>query len=387
MEKYRHVFQRFVDFERQYDGYRLARRNKRFRPEVLSYSVRLEDNLFDTIDALKSKEYRIHGAHEFYEYFPKKRIITAWPFRYRVVNCAAYLTLWPIYSRSFYEHSYGSIPDRGTVKAVNQIQNWQRQTRATGKNLWVGKADVAKFFFRIPHEVQLRELMKPLDDPDMEWFLRTSVHGDGRATGLPLEFSDVGEAERIFGIGMPVGSLISQMTANVVLTPVDHFMKRVVRIPRYARYMDDMYLQGESRQQLWDALGMMDDYLRKDFGLQLNGKTAVMPYDSGIEFVGRVITPDKVTIRKSTTLQIKRHLKYVREAYGRGEVPLEYAESVIVSYLGLLKHTDSAALKKRLCKDYVLVNHTAQDMTCDFFLPENESKAERRYRYTTGYGV
>lgn len=358
MEKHQHVFEKFVEFERQYDGYRLARRQKRYRPEVLSYSVHLGDNLYDMIENLKAKNYVIEGAHEFFEYFPKKRIITAWPFKYRVVNCACYLTLWPIYSKGFYEHSYGSIPGKGTQRAVYQIQYWQKIARATGKNQWVGKADVAKFFFRVPHEVQLDRLMRPIDDPDMEWFLRTSIEGDGRATGLPLEFSDVEEAERIFGIGMPVGSLISQMTANVVLNPLDHYMKRVVKIPYYARYMDDMYLQGESKQQLWDALGKMDEFLKGDLGLQLNHKTAVMPYDSGIEFVGRIITPDRITIRKSTSLQMKQHLDFVRREYGRGEITLEYALSVITSYMGLLKHTDCNALRDQLCRDFVLVRNT-----------------------------
>lgn len=359
MEKHQHVFERFVDFENQYDGYRLARRNKRYRPEVLDYTANLEENLIDGINHLIWKDYTIKGAHEFYEYFPKKRIITAWPFRYRVINCAAYNVLWPIYSRSFYEHSYGSIPGKGMVSACWQIQQWLRKARASGKDgWWIGKADIAKFFFRVPHEVQLRELGKPLDDSDMMWFLETSIHGDGRPTGLPLEYSDVSTAERIFGIGMPVGSLISQMTANVVLTPLDHFLKREVRIPCYARYMDDMFLMAPSKEQVWDAIWRMDDYLQEHLGLQLNNKTAVMPYDAGVEFVGRVIRPDRIDVRKSSALQMKKHLKYVREAYGRGEVPLEYALSVIRSYIGLLKHTTSTALRNKLMRDYVLVRHS-----------------------------
>lgn len=357
MDRHSGVFSKFIDYETQYRGYLLARRCKRYRPEVLSYSANLEENLIDGINQLIWKEYEISGAHEFYEYFPKKRIITAWPFRYRVINCAAYHALWPIYSRSMYEHSYGSIPGRGAVAASLQVQKWMRATRQNGKYPWIGKADVAKFFFRIPHEVQLRELGKPLDDPDMMWFLKKSIEGDGRPTGLPLDCGDPTEAERIFGIGMPVGSLISQMTANVVLTPLDHFLKRTVRIPKLIRYMDDIYLQGESKQQIWDAIGAADLYLRHEFGLQFNNKTAVMPYDAGMEFVGRIIRPDRITIRKSTSLQIKRHLKYVREAYGRSEIPLEYAQSVIISYLGLLKHTDCEPLVKKLCEDFVLVRH------------------------------
>ena len=103
----------------------------------------------------------------------------------------------------------------------------------------------------------------------------------------------------------------------------------------------------------------MDDYLREYFGLQLNNKTTVVPYNSGIEFVGRIIRPDRIDVRKSTALQMKRHLRYVREAYGRGEVPLEYASSVIISYLGLLSHTSSTAFKKKLVNDYVLIRHSS----------------------------
>lgn len=372
MKKYRNLFEQFVDFETQYNGYRLARKEKRFKPEVLRYSADLEANIHDGIRQLKEKTLSIYGVHEFYEWFPKKRIITAWPFRFRVINCAAYLVLWPIYSRSFYEHSYGSIPGKGTVAACYQIQQWMKQARATGKNTWVGKADVAKFFFRIPHEVQLRELGKPIDDEDMMWFLRTAIRGDGRATGLPLDCTDPGEAKRIYGIGMPVGSLISQMTANVVLNPVDHYMKRVVRIPKLARYMDDSLVMGESKQQVWDALGKMDAFLRKDFGLQLNHKTAVMPYDAGVEFVGRIITPDSITMRKSTSLQMKRHLDYVRKRYGEGLLTQEYALSVIISYLGLLKHTDCDAFREKLCRDYVLVRHSTPEQAAEVWKHEDE---------------
>ena len=372
MNKHQGLFEQFVEFETQYNGYRLARKEKRFKPEVLRYSADLEANLHDGIKQLKEKTLTIYGVHEFYEWFPKKRIITAWPFRFRVINCAAYLVLWPIYSKGFYEHSYGSIPGKGTVAACYQIQQWMKQARATGKNTWVGKADIAKFFFRIPHEVQLRELGRPIDDPDMMWFLRTAIKGDGRATGLPLDCVDPENAERIAGIGMPVGSLISQMTANVVLNPVDHYLKRVVRVPKLARYMDDSLLMGESKQQVWDALGKMDDYLRRDFGLQLNHKTAVMPYDAGVEFVGRIITPDKIIMRKSTSLQMKRHLAYVREKYGKGEVSLEYATSVIISYLGLLKHTDCDAFREKLCRDYVLIRHSRSEEAREIWEHEDE---------------
>jgi len=138
-------------------------------------------------------------------------------------------------------------------------------------------------------------------------------------------------------------------------------LKRVVQVPLYIRYMDDMVMLGESKQQMWDCLGLMDDFLQSQLGLQLNNKTAVMKYDEGVEFVGRIVTPNEIHLRKSSSLQMKRHLDYVREAYAKGEVPLEYAQDVIISYLGLLKHTDSKALREKICEDFVLVRHTAPE--------------------------
>lgn len=356
MQKHRDVFSKFTDFETHYNGYLLARREKRYKEEVLQYSANLEENLINGIEHLKHKSYRIMQMREFYEYFPKKRIILALPFKDRVINCAAYLTLWPIYSKGFYEHSYGSVPGMGTLRAVNQLQYWMQLVRnQPGNKWWVAKADVAKFFFRVPVDVQLRELGRPLDDPDMMWFLETAIRGDGRAFGLPLDAGDVAEAERLPGVGMQVGSLISQMTANVVLTPLDHFMKRVARVPYYIRYMDDMLFLCPSRQQAWEALGLMDDFLRVRLGLQLNNKTAVMPYDDGPEFVGRRVWPDRIRMRNATSLRMKRHLRYVQEHYASGELDQDYCLQVIVSYLGLMKHCDNDALRRKVLEDFALV--------------------------------
>ena len=359
MEKHSRVFERFATFENLYGGYLLARRLKRYKQEVLEYSTHLEDYLVTDLRRLLDKSYRTGKPHPFYEYYPKKRLIHSLPFNDRVINCAAYLQLWPIYAKSFYEHSYGSIPNRGTIKAVQQLQKWMRMVQH--KPGWViCKMDVAKFFFRIPIEVQLRELGKPLDDPDMMWFLETAIRCDGRPFGLPLQFDDVEKAERISGRGMQVGSLISQMTANVVLTPLDHYIKRVLRVPYHERYMDDMAMLCESKQQAWEAAAACDEFLRSGFGLQLNDKTAVVPVRHGVEFIGRHIYVDKVLLRKDTTLRLKRHLAYVMEHYSRGELPLEYCLQVFQSYMGLLKYTNSDALKQKLIDDFVLVRNSEQ---------------------------
>lgn len=82
---------------------------KRYQDCVLEYTNLLEDNLIDAVNRLQWHEYQTGPLHQFYEYYPKKRIISSLPFYDRVVNCAAYNVTWPIYSKSFYEHSYGTL--------------------------------------------------------------------------------------------------------------------------------------------------------------------------------------------------------------------------------------------------------------------------------------
>ena len=355
MEKHSHVFESFTTFENMYDGYLLARRNKRYKEGVLSYSSNLEEHIINDINRLQWHMYEPGALHPFYEYYPKLRLIHSLPFSDRVVNCAAYKQLWPIYSKSFYEHSYGSVPGKGTVKAVEKLQEWMRIVE--GKGWYLAKLDIAKFFFRVPIEVQLRELGKPLNDPQMMWFLETAIRCDGRPFGLPLYCTDITTAEMVAGRGMQVGSLISQTTANVVLTSLDHYVKRDLQIPYYIRYMDDMIVLCECKEDAWDAVMAIDDYLRENLGLQLNEKTAVIPVGKRVEFIGRMVSPERIELRKQTSLQMKRHLNFVMEHYRTGELNFDYCNSVIQSYLGLMKHTDSDALRKRILDTFVLTHN------------------------------
>ena len=251
LEKHRHVFERFATFDNLYDGYCKASKGRHYQKCVLKYTDHLEENLINSVNQLQWHEYSVGELHQFYEYYPKKRIISSLPFYDRVINCGAYNVLWPIYRKSMYEYSYGSIEERGPLKAALDIQQWMRSVGRMAGDWRIVKLDIAKFFFRIPVDVQLRELTRPLDDPDMVWFLETAIRADGRPLGLPVDCTDVTTAERIAGIGMQCGSIISQMTGNVVLTPLDHYIKRTMRMPYYARFMDDMLLLVNGKKAAW----------------------------------------------------------------------------------------------------------------------------------------
>ena len=91
--------------------------------------------------------------------------------------------------------------------------------------------------------------------------------------------------------------------------------------------------------------------------MQLNKKTSVVPVGTGVEFIGSMVWSGRASLRKSTSLNMKRHLRYVMEHYSTGELPMEYCLSVIQSYLGLMSHYDCDDLRNKTLEDFVLVRH------------------------------
>lgn len=133
--------------------------------------------------------------------------------------------------------------------------------------------------------------------------------------------------------------------------------------------MDDMIFMTDSKDQVKEILERARDFLYSNLGLELNAKTTIMPYDAGPEFVGKRVWPDKIQMRKSTSLHMKQHLKYVMEHYSTGELDLDYCLSVIRSYLGYMKHCDCDALRNKVLDDFVLVRHYADEQKCIY--PDN----------------
>jgi retron-type reverse transcriptase len=81
MKTYRQLYPQVYDFENLYASYRAARRAKRGRAEVVRFEVRVEDELFRLQDELRNETYRPGTYRNFYIYEPKKRKISAAPFR------------------------------------------------------------------------------------------------------------------------------------------------------------------------------------------------------------------------------------------------------------------------------------------------------------------
>ena len=368
MKSIKHIKEQVTDHENLYRAYLHARRNKRFREEVLEFSANLEDHLYELQKTLRDQTYRPGAYKKRVIHDPVDRLIMWQAFIHRVVQWAVYQIINPEFVRSYIEDSYACIKGRGSDAAAQRLfyfmEQAGRKERAAGydeqgkpfRRFYFEKLDTSKFFYRIDHQVSLGLVGKKCNyDPWLMWIMDLFVNAEGEKFGFPpgKGVKDVTPDEMLADKGLAVGSLLNQMLANVNQNEVDHFCKRQLKIHYYVRYMDDIVILSDDRAQLLEWRRQIEDFMAERLKLELNPKkTFIQPIFHGIDFCQYRIYPNHIRLKKATALRMKRNLKRIQRLYAEGEIDLERARRTVTSYMGLMSHCDSYQLRKTIFGEY-----------------------------------
>ena len=368
MKSIKHIKEQVTDHENLYRAYLHARRNKRFREEVLEFSANLEDHLYELQKTLRDQTYRPGAYKKRVIHDPVDRLIMWQAFIHRVVQWAVYQIINPEFVRSYIEDSYACIKGRGSDAAAQRLfyfmEQAGRKEHAAGydeqgkpfRRFYFEKLDTSKFFYRIDHQVSLGLVGKKCNyDPWLMWIMDLFVNAEGEKFGFPpgKGVKDVTPDEMLADKGLAVGSLLNQMLANVNQNEVDHFCKRQLKIHYYVRYMDDIVILSDDRAQLLEWRRQIEDFMAERLKLELNPKkTFIQPIFHGIDFCQYRIYPNHIRLKKATALRMKRNLKRIQRLYAEGEIDLERAQRTVTSYMGLMSHCDSYQLCKTIFGEY-----------------------------------
>jgi len=353
VKTYKNLYEQIYDFDNLHKAYLEARKGKRYRDEVLEYTANLEENLINLQNHLIYQTYKVGAYREKIINIPKKRIIMILPFRDRVLQWAVYRVLNPIFAKSYITDSYGCIKGRGNLAAIKRIQYWLRLLERDKRPIYVLNMDIRKYFFRIPHDVILDIIGRKIADERVMWLMGVLVNSNNTPFGLPLDVKDVGNVKKITGIGVPVGSLNSQMIANIVLNEVDQLAKRELRIPYFIRYVDNFGEISHDKNQLNIHRAIIERFLHENLRLEFSDATIYKVVD-GVAFAGYRIWSDRIQLRKATALRMKKRLKHIRQQYAEGKITLEKAVSVFHSFTGLMSHCNNNSLRDKVHEDFVL---------------------------------
>ena len=263
-------------------------RGKRGRGPAAGFEYRLEDNLIRIQVELASETYHPGFYVNFTIHEPKRRLISAAPFRDRVVHHALCNVIEPAFERSFIAHTYANRVGKGTHHALDTCQRWLQQYG------YVLQCDVRQFFPSIDHGILQRTLNRRIQDGAIRRLIAlilASGHGvlDEEYEMVYFAGDDLFAANR--ARGLPIGNLTSQFWANCYMNEFDHFVNRELGCPAYLRYVDDFLLFAHDKRTLWRWRQAIIERLA---GLRLTlheSKAQVRPVAEGVRFLGFVVYP------------------------------------------------------------------------------------------------
>jgi len=120
LKPYTHLYPQICAWENLERACRRARQGKRGRAPAATFERRLEDNLVALQDELAAHAYQPGAYQSFYIHAPKRRLISAAPFRDRVVHHALCNVIEPLFERRFIFDSYANRLNKGTHRALDR---------------------------------------------------------------------------------------------------------------------------------------------------------------------------------------------------------------------------------------------------------------------------
>lgn len=349
MSKITLEYEKIFDYENLYTAYLHARKNKRYRNDVLLYTSKLDEELISLQNDLVWQSYHVGKYRMFWVHDPKKRLVMALRFRDRVLQWAVYQQLNPLLEKQYIFDSYGCREDKGPHAALDRLQYWLRLVSRKEKPYYYLKLDMSKYFYRVDHEALLGILRRKVQDEKIIELLRGIIESEDTKFGLPRGVgpADLPMTEWLNDVGMPIGNLTSQMFANLYLNELDQYAKHELHAHYWIRYMDDIIVLGDSREWLWQLKEDVEEFLHEHLKLDLNNKTTVRPIGTGIEFVGYRVWATHRKLRKSTLKKMKARLKFLQKICEEGLADYDDVKPSLRSYRGTMKHFNSYGLRQK----------------------------------------
>lgn len=332
MKRYGQIYDKICTMENLYEAHMNARKDKLFYREVQMvdadpeyYLGMIQEMLLN--ESYKVSEYTVSIIND----KGKERELAKLPyFPDRIIQWAIMLQIEHVFMEIFCTHTCASIKGRGISKTQDLLHEYLEDTEGTAYCL---KVDVSKFYPSIDHEILKSLLQKKFKDKKL--------------LNLLFKIIDSAPGEK----GVPIGSYLSQYLANFYLAYFDHYMKEELHLKYVVRYMDDIVILSDSKEELHWVRKLMDEYLTDRLKLHLKDNWQVFPVDArGIDFIGFRSFHGYTLLRKRTCKKFKQKMTKIEHKQKKGQM-ISYSEFCSAnSYNGWLDMCDG----HRLWEKYVL---------------------------------
>jgi len=317
-KKHKHLFDQIISEENFENAYHKTRNGKRRSYSYLEFKEYGALNLKQLREEVATGKYKIGEYRHFYINDPKLRLISALPFRDRIVQHAINNVIEPIFDNTFLPYTFACRKGKGTHAGVIYVQS---QMRKITKG-YVLKTDFKKYFPSIDRPTLYRIIDKKITCNQTSRLLR--------------------EICPDIGIGLNIGSLSSQLWANVYGTLADRYIHHNLQPFAWARYMDDIVILHDNKEELSEIRHRLQKYA-KDYMKMTFSRWSIQSISKGVNFLGYRIWPTHKLVRKESVARAKRKLRNMRK-----HNDIESLEKFIASWKGHIQWADSKNLQTKL---------------------------------------
>lgn len=295
--------------------------------------------------------YRPGAYKHFYIHEPKRRQISAAPFRDRVVHHALCNIIEPIFEQYFIPDSYANRVGKSSHRAVHRLQNFTKH-----KN-YVLRLDIVQHFPSLDHAILYDTLSRYIHDEGIRWLIRSIIHS-GKGIFEQSREARLFPGDDLLSLcrpcGLPIGNLTSQFWSNCYLHSLDMFIKRELRCRHYVRYVDDFALFADSKSQLWEWKQAIRNKLAT-LRLRFHEHSAqVTPVTQGVPWLGFIVYPDYRRLKRRKVLYARKRLHSRYNEWQTGQISFAEFDASVQGWLNHASHADSWQLRKNMLRPFKL---------------------------------
>jgi len=246
---------------------------------IRTFKRNLKSNLATLGLALQDATYRPLPLLRFLAAKPdgSPRVLTVPTVRDRVAQAAVLNVIEPIFEAEFEDVSFAYRKGRSVRQAAYRI----KELRDKGYR-YVVDADIDAYFDNVRHEILMTKLAGLIEDDALVNLVRLWVQ------------AEVYDGSRVYRLqrGIPQGSVVSPMLANLFLDELDEAM--LARGIQIVRYSDDFILLAKTREQACRALEVTGQVLA-ELDLVLDAEdTCVTDFAGGFKYLGLIFIGDSI---------------------------------------------------------------------------------------------
>ncbi len=339
------MFEAITAWDNLWLACRKAARGKRRKCSAAAFEHQVADRLIALQDDLLTKAYRPGAYCHFFIHEPKRRKISAAPFRDRVVHHALCNLIEPRFEERFIEHSYANRRGKGTHRALDRLQDLARRYR------YVLRADVVQHFPSLDHAILSAKLARVIRDEDVRWLADVilSSGADALADTYRMTYFSGDDLLAVCRPrGLPIGNLTSQFWSNVYLNDFDWFVQRELGCGAYLRYVDDFALFSDNKAKLYEWKGAVIARLALERLTIHEAATQVLPTRCGIPWLGFVLYPTHRLIKRRNAVNFTRRLERNLDAYRTGRISFAELDAGVKGWINHVRYADTWGLREHV---------------------------------------